>query len=367
VTEMPATRLEFRILGPLSLRVDGSPVALGGPKQRALLALLLLNANRVVSRDRLVAELFPEQSVNSADHALRNHVSRLRKVFAAAGSDEPRLAARAPGYLLRVEPGELDLARFEQLVSEGREALRAGRTEAAAVLLRSAEHLWEGRPFADLEFEPFGRLEVERLEELRLAAVEERIDADLALGRQLALVPELETLAAEHPFREHFRAQLMVALYRSGRQAEGLAVYQRTRTLLSDELGLEPGSELQELQRSILVQDPALAPAVVEDWNRRPSATSAPSRVWRRLNLQMRSSSSAESAWCPSCSAGWRRFRSSLSSARRAAESRRFFVPVCCRRSIPTTSSCAPASLSRSTVPPTSSRSTSSRSFSRPN
>lgn len=262
---MPASRLEFRILGPLSVRVGGSPVALGGPKQRALLALLLLSANRVVSRDRLVAEIFPEQSGNSADHALRNHVSRLRKVFAAAGSEEPRLAARAPGYLLRVEPGELDLERFEQLVSEGREALGAGRTAAAATLLRLAEQLWEGRPFADLEFEPFGRLEVERLEELRLGAVEERIDADLALGRQLALVPELETLAAEHPFREHFRAQLMMALYRSGRQAEGLAVYQRTRTLLSAEMGLEPGSELQELQRAILVQDPALAPAVVEN------------------------------------------------------------------------------------------------------
>lgn len=262
---MPASRLEFRMLGPLSVRVDGDPVALGGPKQRALLALLLLNANRVVSRDRLVAELFPEQSVNSADHALRNHVSRLRRVLAPVGSAEPRLVARAPGYLLRVEPGELDLERFEQLVAEGREALGAGHPGKAAALLRSAEELWEGRPFADLEFEPFGRLEVERLEELRLAAVEERIDAELAVGRQLALVPELETLAAEHPYREHFRAQLMLALYRSGRQAEGLAVYQQTRTLLSDELGLEPGSELQELQRAILVQDAALTPSVVGD------------------------------------------------------------------------------------------------------
>ncbi|MFL5951769.1 MAG: BTAD domain-containing putative transcriptional regulator [Gaiellaceae bacterium] len=265
---MPPSRLEFRILGPLSVRVDGSPVALGGPKQRALLALLLLNANRVVSRDRLVAELFPQQSGNSADHALRNHVSRLRKVFAAVGSDEPRLVARPPGYLLRVEPGELDLERFEQLVSEGHEALAAGDVAAAAALLRSAEQLWEGRPFADLEFEPFGRLEVERLAELRLAVVEERVDADLALGRQLALVPELETLAAEHPFREHFRAQLMMALYWSGRQAEGLDVYQQTRTLLSDELGLEPGSELQELQRAILVQDPMLTPAVAEEARR---------------------------------------------------------------------------------------------------
>src|SRR5690242_13997127 len=134
---MPASRLEFRILGPLSVRLDGTSVALGGPKQRALLALLLLNANRVVSRDRLVAELFPEQSVNSADHALRNHVSRLRRVFAPVGRDEPRIVARAPGYLLRVEPGELDLERFEQLLAEGREALRAGRTAAAAALLSS--------------------------------------------------------------------------------------------------------------------------------------------------------------------------------------------------------------------------------------
>lgn len=264
---MPASRLEFRILGPLTVRLDGTPVALGGPKQRALLALLLLNANRVVSRDRLVAELFPEQSVNSADHALRNHVSRLRRVFAPVGGDEPRIVARAPGYLLRVEPGELDLERFEQLLADGREALSGGRTTTAAALLSSAEQLWEGRPFADLEFEPFGRLEVERLEELRLAAVEERIDAELALGGQLALVPVLETLAAEHPYREHFRAQLMLALYRSGRQAEGLAVYQQTRRLLSEELGLEPSSELQELQRAILVQDPELTPYVVEDGN----------------------------------------------------------------------------------------------------
>src|SRR3954447_20045049 len=130
---MPASRLEFRALGPLAVRVDGQPVAAGGPKQRALLALLLLSANRVVSRDRLVAELFSEASVNSADHALRNHVSRLRKVLSAGASDEPRLVARTPGYLLRVEPGELDLESFEGLVAEGREALARG-DPASAVL-----------------------------------------------------------------------------------------------------------------------------------------------------------------------------------------------------------------------------------------
>jgi WD40 repeat protein/DNA-binding SARP family transcriptional activator len=252
-----ASRLEFRILGPLAVRVDGRGIAVGGPKQRALLALLLLSANRVVSRERLIGELFAEQSVNSADHALRNQVSRLRKALAPAG-DEPRLVARAPGYLLRVEPGELDLEHFERLVAEGREALAAGEPEAAAQSFRAAERLWEGRPLADLEFEPFARVEVERLEELRLAATEERIDAELALGRQLALVGEIEALSAEHPYRERFRAQLMLALYRSGRQAEGLEVYRRTRALLNDELGLEPGVELQELERAILTQDPAL-------------------------------------------------------------------------------------------------------------
>jgi WD40 repeat protein/DNA-binding SARP family transcriptional activator len=254
---MTSGRLEFRILGPLSVRVDGTEVPIGGPKQRGLLALLLLNANRVVSRERFVAELFPEQSVNSADHALRNHVSRLRKVLAPV-ADEPRLVARSPGYLLRVEPGELDLERFEALAADGREALEAGDAASAARALLEAETLWQGRALADLELEPLLRVEVERLEDERLAAVEARIDAELALGRHAAVVPELEAVAEEHPFRERFRAQLMLALYRSGRQAEGLEVYRRTRALLSGELGLEPGFELQEMERAILVQDPLL-------------------------------------------------------------------------------------------------------------
>jgi WD40 repeat protein/DNA-binding SARP family transcriptional activator len=255
---MAASRVEFRILGPLTVRVDGIAVPVGGPKQRGLLALLLLSANRVVSRDRLVAELFAERSLNSADHALRNHVSRLRKVLAPAVAGEPRLVARAPGYLLRVEHGELDLERFEQLVAAGRESLAAGDPAPAVEALRAAESLWDGNPLADLEFEPFGRVEVERLEELRLAAVEERIDVELGLGRRLGLVAELEALCVQHPFRERFRAQLMLALYRSGRQTEGLEVYRRTRDLLNVELGLEPGVELQQLERAILVQDPAL-------------------------------------------------------------------------------------------------------------
>jgi WD40 repeat protein/DNA-binding SARP family transcriptional activator len=251
---MSVSRLEFRILGPLTVRVDGVSLPIGGPKQRALLAMLL-SANRVVSRERLIGELFPAQDAESADHPLRNHVSRLRKVLRPVATDEPRLVARPPGYLLRVEPGELDLDTFERFVADAREALAEADPESAAESLRAAEALWEGRPLSDLEFEAIMHVEVDRLEELRLAVLEERIEAELELGRQLALVPELEALTAEYPFRERFRAQLMLALYRSGRQADGLEVYRQTRMLMNEELGIEPGVELQQLERAILVQD----------------------------------------------------------------------------------------------------------------
>src|SRR5215469_10028829 len=197
---MSSGRLRFRILGPLAASADGEPLLVGGPKQRALLALLLLSANRVVARERLLAELFVELSPDSADHALRNQVSRLRKVLAAAGAESPRLVARPPGYLLRVEPGELDLEEFERLLAEGREALAAGNPSSAARLLRAAETLWSGRALADLELEGWLRIEIERLDELRLAAVEERIEAELAVGRQRELVGELEALTGEHPY-----------------------------------------------------------------------------------------------------------------------------------------------------------------------
>jgi WD40 repeat protein/DNA-binding SARP family transcriptional activator len=257
---MSAGCLEFRILGPLTVLLDGEPVPVGGRKQRVLLALLLLDANRVVSRERLVEELFPDQTVHGADHALRNQVSRLRKALDHRAGAEPRLVARAPGYLLRVEQGEVDLEHFAQLAARGRDALAAGNPAAAAEALRTAEQLWRGRPLADLEFEPFALAEVERLEELRLLVLEERIDAELAIGRHHVLVSELEGLCVEHPYRERLRAQLMLAFYRAGRQAEGLDVYRRTRTLLSEELGLEPGVALRELEHAILMQDPVLDP-----------------------------------------------------------------------------------------------------------
>jgi WD40 repeat protein/DNA-binding SARP family transcriptional activator len=252
-----AGSFEFRILGPLEVLLAAEPIRIGGPKQRALLALLLLSANRVVSRDRLIAELFGDDTPTPPDTALRVRVSRLR---AALRSDDgqARLVARAPGYVLRVEPDELDLVRFERLVTHGRERLAANDAKAAAEVLGDALSLWRGLPLADLEFEPFVRIEIERLEELRLSAVEEWVDAELAIGRHARLVPELEALTAEHPLRERLRSQLMLALYRSGRQAEGLEIYRRTRTLLQQELGLEPGRALKELHRAMLAQEPSL-------------------------------------------------------------------------------------------------------------
>ena len=253
---MSGDRIEFRILGPLEVRVGDAPLRIGGPRQRALLAFLLLSANNAVSRDRLIGELFGDTRPASADHALRVQVSRLRKALDGVGGE--RLLASSPGYLLRVEPGELDLQVFEQLFAAGRRAMEEGDPDHAAAKLHAAEKLWRGRPLADLEFEPFARVEVERLEELRLAAAEARIEAELTLGRHAALIPELEALVGEHPLREGLRSQLMLALYRSGRQADALEAYRLGRSLLTRQLALEPSRRLRELEQAILRQEPTL-------------------------------------------------------------------------------------------------------------
>ncbi len=253
--------MEFCILGPLEVRADGDRLALGGPRQRALLAILLLNADRVVSREHLIEELWADEAPAEAQHALDVQVSRLRKTLRSARDTESVIVTRAPGYLLHVAPEELDLRRFERLFAEGRAALEDGDAAAAVDALRAAEGLWRGRPLADLEFEQFARLDIERLEELRLGAVEERIEAELALGRHRGAVAELEALVTEHPLRERLRGQLMLALYRSGRQAEALEVFRSARTLLVDELGLDPGPQLRALEQAILRQDEALGPA----------------------------------------------------------------------------------------------------------
>jgi YVTN family beta-propeller protein len=249
--------MQFRLLGPLEVEDNGRPLVLGSAKQRALLAILLLHANEVVSRDRLIDELWGEQPPASAPHSLEVYVSRLRKTLQPDGA-ERMLVTRPGGYLLRLEADQLDLARFERLVEDGRRALDAGNYERASGRLAEALALWRGPALGDLAYEPFAGREVERLEEQRLAALEERIEADLALGRDGVLVGELESLSGKHPLRERLHGQLMLALYRSGRQVEALETYKVLRQQLRDELGLDPSPALQRLEQAILRQDPTL-------------------------------------------------------------------------------------------------------------
>jgi DNA-binding SARP family transcriptional activator len=251
--------IDFRILGPLEVWDGDRPLPLGGAKQRALLALLLLRANEVLSRDRLIDELWGEQPPETATTALQVHVSQLRKALAAAGGDpRRRLATRPGGYVLTLAPDELDATRFEGLLAEARECLARGDAAEAAASLREALALWRGPALADFAYEPFAQAEIARLEELRLACLEERIEADLALARQADLVGELEALVVQQPLRERLRGQLMLALYRSGRQGEALEAYQAARRVLIDELGIEASPALQRLEKAILVQDDSL-------------------------------------------------------------------------------------------------------------
>ena len=251
--------MEFRILGPLEVWDGGAEVVLGGSKPRALLALLLLHPNEVVSADRLIDELWGEEPSERAAAALRVNVSRLRKALA-----QDVLATRSPGYVIRVEPDDFDLDRFERLVDEARGLLARDLPADASERLREALSLWRGPALADFAYESFAQTAIARLEEIRLAALELRIDADLALGRHDELVGELEALVAEQPLRERLRGHLMTALYRSGRQAEALDAYKDARRALVDELGIEPSTALQELERAILRQAPALKlPATV--------------------------------------------------------------------------------------------------------
>jgi len=246
--------MEFRILGPLEVVDRGRVLALGGARQRALLALLLTRVNEIVSADRLIDELWGERPPKSAGNALQYHVSQLRKALAPADV----IATREPGYVLSLGADQLDLLRFEQLVAQ---AQNQASPETAARLLREALALWRGPALADLAQEPWAHAEINRLEELRLGALERRLEADLELGRHADVVGELERVVSEHPLRERLRAALMRALYGSGRQAEALEAYRSTRTMLVEELGIEPSPALQELEKAILRHDPALLPA----------------------------------------------------------------------------------------------------------
>jgi DNA-binding SARP family transcriptional activator len=246
--------VEFRILGPLEVVGDAGPIRLGGPKQRATLAILLLHANHVVSVDKLADDLYAGAAPVTAVTQVQRQISELRKALASTSVIE----TQAPGYVIRLSPEQLDLDRFERRTEAASQALAHGEAEAAADLFREALALWRGAALADLAYESFAQASIERLEELRLAALEQLIESELALGRHAELVGRLDALVSDHPLRERLRGQLMLALYRSGRQAEALEVYRRTREKLVQEFGIEPTPALHELERAILGQDPSL-------------------------------------------------------------------------------------------------------------
>jgi WD40 repeat protein/DNA-binding SARP family transcriptional activator len=253
--------MRFRVLGPLEVEADDGPVVLGGPKERRLLAQLLVRPNQVVPVEALVQGLWGEHPPRSAPKTLQAHVVRLRHALEpgrARGAAGQVLVTREPGYLLRVAPGALDAARFEELTGQARRALAGDAADAAASTLREALGLWRGRAFEEFVDTDFGAAETDRLGELRLVALEDRVEADMRLGRQRELVAELEGLVREQPLRERLWAQLLLALYRSGRQADALLAYQRARSVLVEELGIDPGGELRGLQTAILAQDPGL-------------------------------------------------------------------------------------------------------------
>ena len=247
--------LDFRILGPLDASDGARTLTPSGGIQRALLAILLLHANRVVSADQLIDQLWGEAPPSSGTTALQVRVSQLRKALGDGGS---LIVTRPPGYLIRLERDQLDLHRFEHLLGAADRDLSGDDPASAAAKLREALGLWRGAPLADFAYQSFAQAPVARLTELHLAAQEKRIEAELALGNHAELIAELRRLVTEHPLRERLRAQLMLALYRCGRQAEALAEFHTARRALLDELGIEPGTDLQHLERAILLQEPAL-------------------------------------------------------------------------------------------------------------
>jgi DNA-binding SARP family transcriptional activator/tetratricopeptide (TPR) repeat protein len=252
--------MDFRILGPLEVLEEDRPVVLGGVKLRALLVVLVLHPNETLSSERLIDELWGECPPANATKAVQMRISRLRGALDAARHGAGNaVVTRDHGYYLRTSPESVDSIRFERLVNEGRSELAAGRAARAAVALESGLSLWRGPPLADFVYEPFAQAEIARLTDLRIAALEELVEAKLALGRHAEVVGVLEPLIGEHPYRERLRGQLMLALYRCERQAEALQAYQDARRTLVGDLGIEPGERLRELERGILAQDPALA------------------------------------------------------------------------------------------------------------
>jgi class 3 adenylate cyclase/DNA-binding winged helix-turn-helix (wHTH) protein len=249
--------MDFRVLGPLEVADSGRLLDVGGAKRRAVLAILILHANELVTADRLIDDLWGDEPPRTSEHSVQVYVSELRKLL-GAGSNQELIATRPPGYVLQVDDDQVDARRFERLTSEGRRALAGDDHEAAAAKLREALSLWRGPALAEFEFEPFAQPEIARLADLRISVTEDRIEADLALGHHVELVGELQRLVGEHPLRERLRSQLLLALYRSSRQSDALQAYQDARRILGQELGIDPGPALQKLEQAILDQDPSL-------------------------------------------------------------------------------------------------------------
>ena len=268
--------MRFSILGELDVTDAGGSLPLGGAKQRALLTILLLHANEPLSADRLVGDLWGERPPSTAAKSLQMHVTRLRR---ALGEHADLLVTSPTGYRLAIDPDSLDLTRFTTLAERGRRALADGQPAEAATLLEAALAEWRGSPLADVAYEAFAQSEIARLEQLRIAVVEDRIDAELALGHHAEWIGEIESLIAEHPYRERLRGQLMLALYREGRQAEALSVYRETHRILSEALGITPTPALQKLETALLAQDPVL------DWH---GSTAPPERAATTLPDRLR-------------------------------------------------------------------------------
>lgn len=250
--------LDIRILGAFDVCVEGRALPLGPPKGRTVLALLVLNVNEIVSTDRMIDELWPDEAPQQAKHCVEVYVWQLRRALTGVGRGSCAIETRPPGYALRVQPDAVDLCRFERLLTHGRQSLAAGDPARAAVELRKALALWRGEALADLGAEPFVHAIRARLEDLRLCTLDSRIDAELRLGLHEELVAELRALVAAHPARERFSEQLVLALYRAGRQVEALETFRQARRFLVETYGLEPGRRLSRLEQAILRHDATL-------------------------------------------------------------------------------------------------------------
>lgn len=248
--------MRFSVLGSIEVTADAAPLELGGVKQRAILGYLVLHANKVVPTSHLLRAMWDGAPPPTARKMIQNAVSGIRRVL--TGQSEAALRTHAPGYQLHVDPETVDLHRFRALARDGRQTIADGEPEQGAELLRAALSLWRGRALADLVEAGYRWSELTAVEDERLSTLEDRLDAELACGRHREITPELEVLTATEPLRERLCQQFMLALYRSGRQADALRIYRRTREALVDSLGLEPGRDLQELQQSILDHDAAI-------------------------------------------------------------------------------------------------------------